>query len=414
MSPPGPSSTGTLAELRELLSRDGRWTSNRTLAGLVAIALLSHGVLAIGTLLNPRAALFAYLLAFAYWAGLVLAGLILLMIWYATRSRWAVVVRRPLEALAAAAPILILLFVPVALGLSVIYPWVSPDPHLGHEVQAALQHKRPYLNVPFFLIRSVLYLLVASFIGGRLYRWSVQQDHLPDRPEGLALTGKQRRLGTGALPVMALTIAFASFDWLMSLQPMWFSTMYGVYYFAGSVLAAVAWLTLVVSLAGQGPLGRAVKPDHLHNLGKFLLAFTCFWAYIGFSQLLLIWLPNLPEEVPYFVSRLRTNWRPVGVALIFVRFVIPFLVLLSRDIKRRPRALSLVAAWILLAHLMDMYWQVIPALSPDRVVFPWTVVPAFVGVGAAVLAATLWRMRNVALVPLGDPFLQHSLRYRQP
>jgi hypothetical protein len=392
------------------LTGDGRWISNRTLLWLVAIGLGALGLVGLGSLRSPRAALQSYLLAFAYWAGVVLAGLLLLQIWHASRARWVVVLRRPLEALAASAPILLLLFVPVALGMRHIYPWVDPDPALGAEALELLHHKRPYLNVPFFLVRTAFYLLLASWIAGRLYRWSVEQD----ASRALHLTRRQWRLGAGTLPPMALAFAFASFDWLMSLQPLWYSTIFGVYYFAGSIAAVVALLTLVVCLARGGPLGRAVTPEHLHNLGKLLLAFTCFWAYIAFSQLLLIWLANLPEEVPFFSSRLRTGWRPFSFALGICRFAIPFVVLLSRDLKRRPRALSLVAVWILLAHALDLYWLVMPAWSPQRPVLPWTIGPALFGVGALVAAATVWRLRGKALVPIGDPYLPASLEFRQP
>jgi hypothetical protein len=208
--------------------------------------------------------------------------------------------------------------------------------------------------------------------------------------------------------------SFAAIDWVMTLTPLWFSTVFGVYMFAGSTVAAFALIILLI-VVDRGQLWpRIVGVEHLHNLGKFLLAFTCFWAYIAFSQLLLIWIANLPEEVPFYIVRLRTAWRPLGLALILVHFLIPFGALLSRNLKRSRRALGLVAAWMLGAHLADIYWVVMPNLAPQRVVIPWTFFTSFAGVGLAVLATTSFVLRGKSLVPAGDPYLAESIAFRQP
>jgi hypothetical protein len=382
----------------------------RALVRGAVLALLLLAATGVGVAIGVRAGLFSYLLAFAYWGGISLASLLLLMILHTARARWVVVFRRPLEAMAATAPLFVLLFLPVGLGLRALYPWVDPDPRLGGEVLALLAHKRPYLNVPFFLIRAAIYLLFATFVGSRLFGWSLAQD-LSGDPD---FTRRQRALGAGALPAMALVFAFASFDWLMSLTPLWYSTMFGVYFFAGSFLAAIALLTLFVTLGAPAAFSRLASVEHLHSLGKLLLAFTCFWAYIAFSQLLLIWIANLPEEVPFYAFRIHGAWGAVGVALILSQFVLPFAALLSRSLKRNRRALALVAGWILMAHFVDLYWVVMPTLDPERLVFPWPAVTAFLGTGLATIVFVLWRLQGRNAVPVGDPYLAHSLRYRQP
>src|SRR5262249_42971530 len=229
------------------------------------------------------------------------------------------------------------------------------------------------------------------------------------------LTVKQRRLGAGSLPFLALSITFAAFDWLMSLDPTWYSTIFGVYYFAGSFLGAIALLTLTTALArGANLFGSLVSPDHYHNLGNFLLAFTVFWAYIAFSQFMLIWIANLPEEVTWYLVRTGGKWRAVAVALAMAQFVLPFFALLSSEIKRNPRTLAAVAAWILVWHYLDVYWLVMPALHREAPAPHWTDLAAFAGVGGIAVAYTLWTLRGSYTIPVGDPYLHASLQFRRP
>jgi hypothetical protein len=381
---------------------------------LVVGVLGMLGVIAAMLVSDTKAALFSYLVGYAFWAGISLASLILLMIFHAFRAKWMTVLRRPLEAMATTVPLFLLLAVPILLpgNMEQLYSWVNPSPTVftAHELHI-LHNKHGYLNSTFFVVRTILYLVVASIIAWRLFGLSVRQDTSGD-PQ---LTQKQRNLGTGALPLMAIVITFASFDWLMSLNPIWFSTIFGVYYFAGSFWSTIAILIIATTLSqGRDLFGRYVNAEHLHNLGKLLFAFTCFWAYIGFSQMMLIWIANLPEEIPFYIVRMKEPWSTVGIALIVGHFVVPFAILLSRDIKRKPARLSLVAAWVLLMNLLDLFWLVMPTLNPNDVVVHWSLLFAFIGPGGLAVAFVVWRMRGHYTVPVRDPFLDTSLRYRQP
>jgi hypothetical protein len=383
------------------------FTGGRKLVARAAAAgALGLALTAVGAILDPRRALFAYLTAFTYWVGIAVGALILLMTFHAANARWMVLIRRVLEIIPLSSALFVVLFVPIALGLGRIFPWVDTT-GLAGEVRRLWEHRRPYLNVPFFLARAGLYFAVWIAVSHLLHRWSVRQDATGEA----RLTLRQRRLGAGALPLIALTITFAAFDWQMSLDPNIASTIFGVYTFAGSFLAAVAVLILgVLAARGQNLLG-GLSENHLHSLGKLLLAFVSFWAYIAFSQYLLIWIANLPEEVPWYLLRNDTGWRPVGIFLVLFHFVLPFFILLGRDLKRRPRPLAAMAIWVLLVHWVDLYWVVMPRLHPQGPSLHWTDLTAWVGIGASALAFTVWRMRGRAPVPVRDPYLQDSLAY---
>jgi hypothetical protein len=382
------------------------WMVRAGLAGVVFLAIT-----AVLGFKDPQSTLFSYLVGYTYWAGVALAGLVWLMIFHTFHAKWMTVLRRPFETIAATLPLFLILFIPIALGLKHLYSWVEPPAGLSEEQRHLLDFKQPYLNVPFFLIRTVVYLGLATFIGRRLFGWSTRQDETGD----IQLTARQRRLSAGGLPFMALAFSFAAFDWLMTLNPFWFSTMFGVYYFAGSFLTCISLVALVNSMArGKNLYGDLVSPEHSHNVGKLMLAFTAFWAYIGFSQFMLIWIGNLPEEIPFFTVRMKGAWAPVGIFLIFGHFFLPFFTLLSKELKRKPARLAVVAVWLMLVNFADLYWLVIPTLSPDRAAFPIALVTSFLGVGGVAVAVAIWIIRGHYTVPVKDPFLPVSLRYRQP
>jgi hypothetical protein len=372
------------------------------------------GIALAGLFVDRKAALFSYLVAFAYWAGVALTSLILLMIFHAFRAKWMVVLRRPLETMATTLPLFLVLAVPIIIYLGDLYSWVSPRAagiFNDHELHLLEHHKHGYLNPPFFIGRTVFYFLVAGLIAWRLFGWSTRQDTTGE----VALSQKQRNLGTGALPLMALVLTFAGFDWLMSLNPIWFSTIFGVYYFAGSMWSTIAILIIISTVArGRDPFADHVHVEHIHNLGKLLFTFTCFWGYIGFSQMMLIWIANLPEETPFYIVRMRGEWAAVGIALIIGHFFVPFAFLLSRDLKRNPARLSLVAGWALLMNLLDIFWLVMPTYNADKATPHWSLLFAFVGLGGLATAFGLWKLRGQYTIPVRDPFLDVSLRYRQP
>jgi hypothetical protein len=375
------------------------------LGGLVLLAATFAGLA-----IDPQHTMFSYLVAFCYWAGLGMAALILLMIFHAFGAKWMVVLRRPLEAMATTVALFAILFVPIVLGMKHLYVWVDPPANLGREALKLLAHKHPYLNQSFFIGRSIFYFVVVIIIANRLFGLSTKQDE----SGALDLTSRQRTLGTGGIPLVALVFTFAAFDWLMSLNPLWFSTIFGVYYFAGSFVGIFSLLALVSHRArGKNLFGDFVTAEHTHNVGSLMLAFTSFWGYIGFSQFMLIWVANLPEEVPFFVPRLKNEWAVIGLVLIFGQFFIPFGALLSRSLKRDRRKLAAVAIWILVIHYVDIYWLILPTLSPDSLGFHWTSITAFLGIGLLAVSFTVWRLRGRFMVPVKDPYLADSLGYRQ-
>lgn len=355
--------------------------------------------------LEPRLALPSYLFAFAFWSSVLLGALGWLMAFHASKSRWIVAVRRPLEALATAAPPLLLLFAPIAARLSWIYSWVHAAPRPPGQ-EALLAFQRGYLDVPFFVARTLLYFTFWFLFGSLLWRWSRAQDE-SRAPE---LTAKQRGLSGWGLVVLGLTGTFAAIDWIMSLEPDWHSTTFGFYYLSGSMVAGMAVLILVVAAADRGGLLGDILPAHYHNLGKLLFAFVCFWAYIAFTQYLLVWIGNEPDEISWFVERTEGGWKWVAILLAAAHFVLPFLILLSRDVKRRRPLIAVMAAWMFLAHFLDVYWLVMPHLyaAPRP---RWTDLVAFLGMGGLVLGWAALRLLGVPAVPVGDPYLAESLRY---
>jgi hypothetical protein len=376
-----------------------------------AVAVASFAATVIGFLFEPRPTMFSYLVALVYWLGIALGSLILLAIFHASNAKWPVVVRRILEKISASNVVFVPLFLPIAFGVRLIYLWAARPANLDHQTRVLLDHRSPYLNVPFFLVRTAVYFAIWVMVAYALHAWSQQQDSSRD----IRLTIKQRRLGAISLPFLGLSITFAAFDWLMSLDASWYSTLFGVYYFAGAFVAAIALLTLLTVLArGPNLFGSLVSVDHYHNLGTLLFAFVTFWGYIAFCHFLLVWIADLPEEVHWFLVRTTGKWKPVAVALAIGHFVIPFFALLPSEVKRNRKALTVLAAWVLVFCYLDVYWMIFPAFRPESPVPHWTTATAFLFVGAVPVAFTAWTLRGSYTIPVGDPYLPLSLRFRQP
>lgn len=390
-----------------------RFAGGRSLMlGGAVVGIAGLALTLLGGLFSPRTALLSYLVAFVYWLGLAVGAASLVLANNAAGARWNVTVRRLGENIGATIPLFALLFIPLLLGARHIWFWVDPQPPLSRELLDLLFHKRVYLNLPSFALRAIAYFAIWSGVAWRIRSLSLEQDESGDP----LLTAAQRRWSAPGLIVFILAMTFASFDWLMSLQPTWYSTIFGLYIHTGAFVAALALVCLVATglRSSQEPWGKLITVDHQHNLGKLLLAFTAFWAYMAFSQYMLIWAGNLPEELQWIISRSKGVWRPVGQLILFGQFVLPFLLLLSRDLKRDPRALAAIAAWILFIHYVDLYWVVMPAAGADRIGLHWTHLTAFVGVGGVSVAAALFLLRGTRPVPIKDPFLEDSLRYVQP
>lgn len=381
--------------------------------GVGVLGLLLTGV---GFFLDPKPTSHAYLIAFTYWVGISVAALLMVAIFHTAKAKWTTVLRRAMETMAISVPIFFVLGLVLIPFVKHLYPWLLTEEELLTKFSAVevshLGHKQHgYLNMPFFIARQFIYFGVWTFVSHRLHTWSTRQDETGE----LALTVKARMFSPGSLPFLALTITFASFDWLMSLTPLWQSTMFGVYYFAGSFLAAFCVLTIAtVNAQGKDLYGNLVTPAHFHNLGKLMLAFTAFWAYIAFSQFMLIWIANLPEEAPWYNVRIQGPWLPVSASLFFLHFLLPFGILLSRKLKLQPRKLSVVAVYILLIHAVDLYWLVWPAYSEGGPSFHWTLITSFLGVGGVAIAFALFRAGGKYTVPVKDPYIADSLRYVQP
>lgn len=376
-----------------------------------ALGIVGLGATAITSTVVGWEALWSYLGAFVYWLGIALGALILLMVLHATNARWIVVIRRPLEAMATAVIPFALLFIPIPLGMHALFPWVHPEEPVPVLEAEMLHRKRIWLEPRFFVVRAIIYFCIWIAFSWLLSRWSRRQDETGD----ISLTTKQRRLGAGGLPAIGFSLTFASFDWLMALEPNWYSTIFGVYYFAGSFVASIAtFIVLVVILDHRGALRGLLRHSHYHSLGKLLLAFTCFWAYIAFSQLLLIWIANLPHEVPWYIVRWDGPWQVLAILLMVGHFAVPFFLLLSKPLKMRPRALAIIALLILGMHWVDIYWFVMPRYQPGPLRIHFTDLSSFVGIGGIAIAFSAWVLQKASLIPERDPYIDDSLRYSPP
>lgn len=397
-----------------------RFAGSKKYVGLSAIVAVVGLVLTgIGFALNGfQQVAFSYLTAFTYWCGISIAGILMQAIFFTFHAKWMVVLRRPLEAISLSIIAFAVLFIPILFMLPELFIWTQDSKVLlekgviTHVMEHHLHMKQVgYLNVPFFIVRQVFYFAVWALTAVLFFRWSTAQDLTGD----VAFTAKARKFGPGMLPLLALTVTFAGFDWLMSLEPMWFSTIFGAYYFAGSFLACFAVLTVVAVMAkGPNLFGSWVTLEHYHNLGKLLLAFVAFWAYIGFSQYFLIWIANIPEESLWVKIRTEGVYFPYFIGLFIAHFVIPFLVLLSRTVKLKPRLLAGIAVYILVVHYLDLHWLIMPVLHPEAVVFTIADLGAFLLVGGISVAVTLILLRGRYNIPVKDPYLKDSLRYVQP
>jgi hypothetical protein len=351
---------------------------------------------------------FSYLLGFAFLWSIVLGSLFFVGLQHLTRSVWSVVIRRVAEMLVASMWTLAVAFVPILLliwfGRSIpLFSWAERV-----DISSA---KAIYLNPSFFAIRAVVFFAVWIAFSRFFVNGSLRQDH-GEMPESAA--ARLRRASSPFMPAFALTVTFAAFDWLMSLDPSWYSTIFGVYVFSGMVVASLSAITLaVISLRRQGYLGEAiVTDDHLYNLGGLIFAFVCFWAYIAFSQFMLIWYGNIPEETVYYVRRLTGGWWGVSALLVMIRFVVPFFLLLSRPAKMNPRLLVVVAVLMLFGQFVDLYWMIVPEFSAQSPVLSWTDLgPTLLLIG--VLGWSISRfMQKHPMMAVGDPMFERSRLFR--
>jgi hypothetical protein len=363
----------------------------------LAVGVMALVLCAAGALMSPQPFFRAYLVAYVFWIGIPLGCLALLMLHHLVGGRWGFMIQRLLEAGIQTFPLMALLFIPLLFGLSVLYPWARP------EVVAAdplLQQKAAYLNIPFFIVRAAAYFAIWIFLGRLLTTWSLEQDRTADG----SLTQRLQRLSGPGLLLYGLTVTFSAIDWMMSLEPKWYSTIFGTIFMVSYGLAALAYVIIVSYLVrDEAPLTQVMSADRFHDLGNLLLAFVMLWAYLSFSQFLLIWSENLAEEIPWYLHRIGGGWESVAIALIVFQFSLPFILLLSRTTKRSSRILSQVALAILFMHWLDVFWMIAPSFYPARFQLHWLDIMAPIGIGGLWLAVFLGYLKARALLPLHDP-----------
>jgi len=380
---------------------------DRLQRGALLAAAVAGGASVIGGLLNPVQFLRSYLFAYLFWWGIAVGCLCIVMIHHLSGGRWGLVIRRIVEAGSRTLVLLPVLFLPVAIGARELYVWARPDAVAADEV---LRHKSLYLNLPFFLARAAFYFMAWAGVAHLLSQWSLKLDAGPD----LRCERRLRGLSGGGLVLMGLTITFASVDWAMSLNPHWFSTIYGMIFMVGGALSALSLVIVLVALMGsERPLSGVLRPATIHDLGKLLLAFLMLWAYMHISQFIITWSGNLPEEITWYVRRFHDGWQVLALLLVIVHFALPFVLLLSRPLKRDARLLGTVAAGILCARLLDLYWIVAPDMTghgPEHgFALHWLDLAAPIGVGGVWLAFFAWQLKDRPLIPVGEPEIQELL-----
>ncbi len=366
-------------------------------AGLVASLALRPA--------DPRQFLFSWLVAFLFFLSLALGALFFVLLHFITNASWSTVLRRLAENVMGTLPLFLLLFVPIALGLREVYHWSDPAA-VAHD--PLLQAKQGWLDTRFFLLRAGVWLGSWSLIAGWFLASSRRQDATGDP----ALTRRMVAASAPALGVFALTVTGAAVDWVMSLDPHWYSTMFGVYFFAGCLVGNFAFLALLGgALRRAGLLREFLTAEHFHDLGKLLFGFTVFWAYIAFCQYFLIWYGNIPEETVWYLHRNAGTWGTASLLLGAGHFAVPLFYLIFRATKRRTGLLLAGAVWMLAMHFLDLYWLVMPTLHAHGPRPGLLDLTTFVAVGGLFAAALGLRMRRHALLPVRDPGLARSLSF---
>jgi hypothetical protein len=358
------------------------------LAGAVIAAITGH---------NGAQFFRSYLLGYVWWLGITLGCLAVLMMQHLAGGLWGFVIRRPLESAARLLPLLAVMFVPLIFGIPSLYVWDHAGLH-----DSTRSHQAQYLTGPLFILRAAIYFVAWILLAYLLNRWSAAQDQSRD----VALRRRMQNFSGPGLVIYALTVTFASVDWLMSLDPQWSSTIYPLILIAGQMLAALAFCAAILFLLAQHkPMSDFVQEKHMHSLGKMMLAFVMLWAYTSYSQLVIIWAGNLPDEISWYLRRLNTGWKYVALALVVFHFAVPFALLLSRDLKRNARRLARVAILLVLVRYLDLLFWIAPNSLPGfqhGMPFQWMDIAVPVGIGGIWMAAFVWALRQRPLLALHD------------
>jgi hypothetical protein len=365
---------------------------------LVSIGGILLAVCIVGGLRDGGEFFRSYLVAFLFWIGITLGCLALLMMQHLTGGNWALVIRRILEAGSRTLPLMAVAVLPLLAGMKSLYSWSQPG-----QSDPVIVAKHLYLNSGFFIARTIFYFACWFFLVYLLNKLSRAED----AGGNVSLWARIEGLSGGGLVLYGLTVTFASVDWVMSLEPRWYSTIYGLLFMVGQALAALAFSIMVlIWLSDRKPLSEVVRPSYFQDLGSFLLAFVMLWAYLEFSQFLIIWGGNLNEEIPWYIRRMQGTWGHIGLLLVLLNFALPFFLLLFRNVKRRTRSLLLVAGLVLLMRLVDMYWMVLPAFGGGDVRLTWMNVLLPFGMGGVWLAYFTWQLQQMPILPVHDPRME--------
>jgi hypothetical protein len=358
---------------------------------------------------DPEQFYISYLVGWTFCVSLALGGLFFVLIQHLTQAYWSVVIRRISEVLIWSFPMLFLLSIPLFFGMHDLYHWTHLelyDPSSA-SYDSILAGKQSYLNVPFFVGRIVAYFVIWSYLAYRLYTGSVRQDVDPDP----SIPAKMRKISAVGLLLTSITTAFAGFDILMTLDPHWFSTIFGVYFFGGAFLNVMTFMVLVALLLRRnGMLKDAITTEHYQDLGKFIFGFIVFWAYISYSQYMLIWYANIPEETAFYRHRFEHGWGTFSAILLVGHFIIPFFALISRPAKRTLPVLGFMSVWILCMHWFDFIWVALPTAT-EHASLHLVNFTATIGLFGILFASVMYRLSRHSLVPENDPQLEKSLNF---
>ncbi len=374
----------------------------RTVA-LVGGVLLS-ALLVLGAFIDRAQFFHAYLVGFIFWTGITVGSLALLMLQHLTGGAWGLIIRRVLEASTRTLPLILLLFVPVIVGLNQIYPWTNRAEM--NQVPALREKAAHYLNPPFFIGRALVYFAIWSLLAVLLNWLSLQQDRTND-----STVKKRLQIVSGpGLGALILTITFAAIDWVMSLDPAWSSTIFGLIFVASWSLSALAFGILSMSwLSKREPMNAVVRTSHFHDWGNLLLALVMLWTYFAFSQYLIIWSANLPEETVWYVARKHGGWGVIALGIVILQFVFPFMTLLSRAAKESAQKLAMLAVLILAMRVVDVIWLIEPSYNREHFHLSWMDIVAPMAMGGLWLATFAWQLQKRSLVPINDPQLEQVL-----
>lgn len=386
--------------LKYSLTDSGYFGKYALIAGIFGIAFST-----LAYINNAEQFFHSYLIAYEFWLTVALGALFFVMLHHLVGARWSIVLRRLAETISQGIPLMAILFIPILAGLPHLYEWNHKDIVAGDQF---LSGKTGYLNATFFIIRAIIYFGIWSYLARRLHKISLEQDN-GFKIEQLR---KFRLTSAPGMIIYALTVTFAAFDWMMSLDAHWYSTIFGVYIFSGSVVGIISILIIItLYLRRRGILADSITVEHYHDLGKLLFAFVVFWAYIAFSQYFLIWYANIPEETIWYRNRWVGSWKTLSLMIVFGHFVIPFFILITRAAKRNPIFLGIMAFWMLTMHWVDLYWVIMPAMHHSGVSVSWIDLVVMLAVGGLFLW-NFWRIyASKPLLPIGDPHLQKSIEF---